>query len=74
MLLALVEQDAGVEAARYVAQMLVLYPRRTGDQSRFHGPQPRSRRIAAQSASSSTTSPGARRRICPWRRSATGST
>lgn len=40
MLLALVEQDAGVEAARYVAQMLVLYLRRTGNQSQFHGPPP----------------------------------
>jgi transcriptional regulator GlxA family with amidase domain len=35
MLLALVEQDAGGEAARYVAKLLVLYLRRTGNQSQF---------------------------------------
>jgi transcriptional regulator GlxA family with amidase domain len=38
MLLALVEEDAGIDAARYVAQMLVLYLRRTGNQSQFHSP------------------------------------
>lgn len=35
MLLALVEQDVGVDAARYVARLLVLYLRRTGNQSQF---------------------------------------
>ena len=35
MLLALVEQDAGADAARYVAKLLVLYLRRTGNQSQF---------------------------------------
>ena len=35
MLLSLVEQDAGPDASRYVAKLLVLYLRRTGNQSQF---------------------------------------
>lgn len=51
LLLAVIEEDAGAEAARYVARGLVLFMRRTGNQAQFRAPlaaQPHENRPVAE--------------------------